>query len=365
MASSLSRSDPSFADLLKLLANTPGKFDAPATTRAFELITARESAVPATQLSAFLTALKAYGLDRRSDIIAASAQVLRSRALAIVLAQSNELDESPICDIVGTGGDGHNTFNVSTSAALVAAGAGCRVCKHGNRAASSSSGSADILLSAGAPITELPATALASLTSSFIFLFAPLYHPAMVRVAPVRRELGFSTIFNILGPLVNPARPECMIVGVHSRYLGEQFVRALASLSVRRAWVVCGAEGLDEISPAGETHVWSLHGGAIQEQTIAPADFGLTAHSLEAVRGGTPAENAVILSALLQGELAPSDAIENFVVMNAAALIMLAGRANTLLEGVSLARESIRSGRAKRALDDFVSQARHAIERAA
>ena len=328
-----------------------------------------------------------------------------------------------MCDIVGTGGDGHNTFNVSTTAAIVAAGAGLRVYKvrprppscslplslegrrkltrsmtlaqHGNKAATSSSGSADILLSLGCPVTTLPPSSLSTVASRspFLFLFAPSYHPAMVRVAPIRKQLAFPTVFNALGPLINPARPGAMIVGVHSEYLGGVFAEALRLTGVRRAWVVCGAEGLDEISPAGETHVrrllppslppllslaraaprltlptpqqvWDLDNDTITRRTVHPRDFGLHPTPLSTVAGGTPLDNSLTLTALLDGRLARDSPVETFVVLNAAALLVVSGKARDEREGVEMARRSIAEGGARRALESFREAGQEAVRRA-
>lgn len=253
-------SPATFAPLLKKLVLSPDRFTLDDCQLAFEHLARGPTATHESQVGAFLSALRVTHKDGRADIVACCARVMRQHALEIQLDEDEErsLSLGPICDIVGTGGDGHNTFNVSTTAAIVAAGAGARVFKHGNKAATSSSGSADILLSLGCPVTTLPPRSISSALSkqcSFLFLFAPLYHPAMVHLAPVRKQLAFPTIFNALGPLINPVKPKRLIVGVHSEYLGPVFAEALRLGGVEKAWVVCGKEGLDEISIAGETHV--------------------------------------------------------------------------------------------------------------
>ncbi|BGP56833.1 hypothetical protein JCM8202_006021 [Rhodotorula sphaerocarpa] len=350
-------SPESFAPLLKKLIADPDNFSLADTRLAFNHLAEHDGAHHA-QIGAFLAALRLTGKDGQPAVVAECARVMQDHACKVDIQHSaggSEEDDGPVCDIVGTGGDGHNTFNVSTTAAIVAAGAGLRVYKHGNKAATSSSGSADILLSLGCPVTTLPPSSLSQVASEspFLFLFAPLYHPAMVRVAPVRKQLGFPTVFNALGPLINPAKPKAVIVGVHSRYLGPIFAEALRITGVERAWVVCGAEGLDEISPAGETFVWDLRDGKITERTTHPSAFGLTPTPLSTVAGGTPLENSLTLVRLLDNELPPTDPIENFVVLNAAALLLVAGKATDEKHGVELARESIRNGKAKEAIEKF------------
>ncbi|GAA5827079.1 hypothetical protein JCM10212_003725, partial [Sporobolomyces blumeae] len=234
---------------------------------------------------------------------------------------------------------------------------------HGNKAATSSSGSADILLSLGCPVTTLPPTSIRSIArrSPFLFLFAPLYHPAMVHLAPVRKQLGFPTVFNALGPLINPVGPKRMIVGVHSEYLGQVFAEALRLSRVERAWVVCGKEGLDEISIAGETHVWEVENDSIRYFTVSPSTFGLSPSPLSSVTGGTPFENSQLLVSLLSGQVPPTSPVENFVVLNAAALLVVSGRAKDEKEGVELARKSLNEGGAKRALETFRQEANRVV----
>ncbi|KAK4056474.1 anthranilate phosphoribosyltransferase [Microbotryomycetes sp. JL221] len=351
-------SPESFAPLLKRLVLHPNDFTADDARIAFNHIAEDKGTTPA-QLGAFLSCLRLTGKDGQPSIVAACADVLQKHTIAVDVG---EFGQGPICDIVGTGGDGHNTFNVSTTAAIVAAGAGCRVYKHGNKAATSSSGSADILMSLGCPVTSLPATSINQVasTSPFLFLYAPVYHPALVRMAPIRKQIAFPTVFNAIGPLINPARPKAMVVGVHSKFLGPIFIEALRITGVERAWVVCGAEGLDEISPAGDTHVWNLENDAITEMTVSPLDFGLALNSIESVAGGTPLENATTLELLLDNQLEPTNPIENFVMLNSAALLLVSGKAADFKEGVELARQSISSGNARKALNKF----RHASQEA-
>ncbi|GAA5935653.1 hypothetical protein JCM3775_003374 [Rhodotorula graminis] len=351
-----------FALLVKKLVLHPSTFTLDDVRTAFDHLAHPNGAHP-SQVGAFLSALRLTAKDGQPQVVAQVAQVMRRHALAVHVG---DYGDGPVCDIVGTGGDGHNTFNVSTTAAIVAAGAGLRVYKHGNKAATSSSGSADILLSLGCPVTTLPPSSLSTVASRspFLFLFAPSYHPAMVRVAPIRKQLAFPTVFNALGPLINPARPAAMIVGVHSEYLGEVFAEALRITGVERAWVVCGAEGLDEISPAGDTHVWDLNAGTITRRVVHPRDFGLRPTPLSTVAGGTPLDNSLTLTSLLDGKLERDTPIETFVVLNAAALLVVAGKARDEREGVEMARRSIEEGGAKRALEAFREAGQEAVRRA-
>lgn len=267
----------SFVPLLRLLTSNPSSFTIAHVRSAFHHM-ATEGGCTGAQVGAFLTALKMSAKDREADVVAACADVMRQLAITVDLRgeEGSVSEDEWTCDIVGTGGDGHDTFNVSTTAAIVAAGAGARVCKvlfppplveqlrrtsaqHGNRASSSASGSADLLTSLNVPVADVPPQDIADLghASRFLFLYAPLHHPSMALVGAIRRELGFPTIFNTLGPLINPARPDAMVLGVHSAYLGPIFAEALRLLGIKRAWVVCGEEGLDELSPEGATNVRS------------------------------------------------------------------------------------------------------------
>ena len=353
--------------LLRLLTSEPAQFTVEHVKDAFQHL-ATEGGCTHTQVAAFLTALKVSGRDRDPAVLAACAAVARSRARLVDLhgPKGAVADGELVCDIVGTGGDGKDTFNVSTTAAIIAAGAGARVAKHGNRASSSASGAADLLVSLDVPVTTLSPAAMPAIAhlSRFLFLFAPLYHPSMALVGPVRKELGFPTVFNVLGPLINPARPDAMVVGVHSTWLGPIFIEALRQLGVRRAWVVCGDEGLDEISIEGPTHVWTLVGGQVGQRTVTPAAFGLPAHPLASVRGGTPAQNAQTLRDLLAGRLAIDSPIGAFVVLNTAALLVAAGVASDERDGVRRARESIASGKAREQLDAFAFAVRAAVDNA-
>ncbi|KAF8249281.1 anthranilate phosphoribosyltransferase [Wilcoxina mikolae CBS 423.85] len=300
------------------------------------------------QAGALLTAMHYTGLDMKAEIIAGAAQAMRRAGLQIHRLQLHPLAagdkkgtyEGGLVDIVGTGGDGHDTYNVSTTAAIVASGCGIRICKHGARASTSASGSADILTSLGASLVSITSPVVSSFysapghpASSFCFLFAPVYHPAMAHIAPIRRDLGCRTIFNVLGPLINPvdySHPsglEARILGVGKHGLGPVYAETLRLLGVKKALVVCGEEQLDEISPEGYTNCWSLVGEEIQEFKIHPTEtFGLPTHPLKEVAGGKgPAENAEILKRLLGGKMQVGEPIMDFVLGNAAALIAVSG----------------------------------------
>ncbi|SCZ98108.1 BZ3500_MvSof-1268-A1-R1_Chr3-3g06577 [Microbotryum saponariae] len=355
-------SPASFAPLLKKLVLYPSTFTSVDVSLAFQHLAAEAGAAPA-QIGAFLAALRFSGKDGNPLIVAECAKVMQSHAATVDVGEG--LGEGPVCDIVGTGGDGQNTFNVSTTAAIVAAGVGCRVYKHGNKAATSSSGSADILLSLDCPVTLIPPSSLSEIASSsrFLFLYAATYHPSLVRLAPIRKSLAFPTVFNALGPLINPVKPKAMIVGVHSKCLGEIFVEVLRITGVKRAWVVCGREGLDEISIQGETDIWDLKDDTITARVIHPTrDFGLPCSPLSLVSGGSPSENASSLNSLLDDQLGPSNPIENFVVLNTAAVLIVAGKAKDGFEGVELARKSLKNGSAKKALNDFRDVAKKVVE---
>ncbi|KAJ3211319.1 anthranilate phosphoribosyltransferase [Dinochytrium kinnereticum] len=339
--------------LLKALINSPSTFSADDVASLVRLIMVGEASE--AQIGAFLMALKFTGKESDPAIIASIATVMRSFALEFPVAHDSLLIQNDVIDIVGTGGDGHDTFNVSTASSIIASGCGCYVAKgkHGNRASSSSCGSADVLEALGCSLNGLPVEAMPSFLEKnrFCFLFAQVFHPAMKYVAGPRREIGVRTIFNLLGPLINPAKPKRTVIGVHSRSLGQLMAEALLILGVERAWVVSGDIGLDEISPEGKTTVWSIEDGAITEMSISPADFGLPEHSIKSVAGGDASHNAELMMKLLSGTL--EGPIQDFVLMNCAALLFVAGKAPDLKGGVELARQSIASGRAKSSLLDF------------
>lgn len=316
--------------------------------------------VPESQIITFLALLHAKGLDMNAAYLAAAANTLRHAAR---LPDASKLDPEGYVDIVGTGGDGQNTFNVSTSAAIVAAGMGIKVGKHGGKASTSMSGAGDLLTCLGADMSRVHQSTVPEIVAKgpFCFLFAPMFHPVMNRVAPVRKSMGIPTLFNVLGPLVNPIPVKARIIGVYSETLGPIFAEAIThinrvqGMSQSPALVVWGEEGLDEISPAGRTKVWKVTPSQeIEEFYLTPEDFGLRRHPLTEVSSGTPTENATVLKQLLSNELAEDHPIADYVVMNAAALAVIDGFAKDWKHGVELARESIKSGKALNALETFV-----------
>lgn len=321
-----------------------GTLSAEQATAAMEAIMKGE-ATPA-QIGGYLAALRMHG--ESPEIVAASAAVMQAHA---------ELVPAPdVIDICGTGGDGTDTFNVSTAAAFVVAGAGVRVAKHGNRAASSKCGSADILEALGAR-TDLGGAAVARVIEScgFCFVFAQRFHPAMRHVAGPRREMGVRTVFNMLGPLTNPARPRAQLAGVGAAHLAPTMAEAFRLRGMPRAMVVHSADGLDELSPAAPTYAWILEDGHVYERELTPADFDLPVHPLPSVAGGTPQENAGTLVGVLDGAEGPPT---DFVLLNAAAALYVAGAASGFREGTDMARESIASGRAREVLDTYIALTR-------
>jgi anthranilate phosphoribosyltransferase len=258
-----------------------------------------------------------------------------------------------VIDIVGTGGDGANTFNISTAAALVAAAAGAAVAKHGNRAASSASGSADVLEELGIDLEQSPERIALSIDDlGFGFMFARAHHPAMRFVAPVRQEIGIRTVFNVLGPLANPAGACDGVFGVYSAELAPTYAEALAELGARRAFVVHGYGGIDELSPFGPSLVFEIVDGDVREWELDPRDLGLEPAAPETLRGGSAAENAAIIRAVLSGE---PGARRDAVLLNAAAGLVAAGLADDLVEGLGLGAETIDSGAASSRLDALVA----------
>ena len=256
-------------------------------------------------------------------------------------------------DVVGTGGDATGSFNISTCAAFIVAGAGMPVAKHGNRALSSRSGAADVLTALGVRIDLEPAAISRCIGEAGIgFMFAPAHHPAMKNVGPTRVELGTRTIFNLLGPLSNPAGVKRQMIGVFSRQWVEPIAHVLKNLGAERAYVVHGSDGLDEITTAGPTAVAALEDGDIRSFEITPEDAGLAKSRPDALRGGSAEENAVALRSVLEGK---DGAFRDVAALNAAAALMVAGRAGTLREGVALAQKSIDSGEAEARLNRLVA----------
>jgi anthranilate phosphoribosyltransferase len=296
------------------------------------------------QIGSFLTGLRLRG--ETVDEIAGAVATMRARMTRV------EAPEGAI-DVVGTGGDGSGSFNISTAAAFVVAGAGVPVAKHGNRALSSKSGAADTLVALGVKIDLPPEDIARCIREAGIgFMFAPSHHSAMKHVGPARAELGFRTVFNLIGPLSNPASVRRYLLGVFSPDWVEPLANVLATLGAERAWVVHGAGGLDEISPAGETRVASLEDGRVTVFTVSPADAGLASSPADSIRGGDAAHNAAALRALLEG--APG-AYRDTVLLNAGAALLIAGRAADLAEGAGLAAEIIDSGKARDRLDVLVA----------
>ena len=288
------------------------------------------------QMGGFLMALRTRG--ETVDEYAAAATVMRSKCNA-VKAPTGAMD------IVGTGGDGKGTLNISTATAFVVAGAGVTVAKHGNRNLSSKSGAADALTEMGLNVMIGPEVVERCLHEAGIgFMMAPMHHPAIRHVMPVRAELGTRTIFNILGPLTNPAGVKRQLTGAFSDALIRPMAETLLTLGSEKAWLVHGSDGTDEITICGATSVSAVEGGAVRDFTIHPEDAGLVPHPFEAILGGTPAENAVAFRALLDGA---KGAFRDAVLMNAAAALVVADKAATLKEGVEMAKASIDSGAAK------------------
>ena len=288
------------------------------------------------QIGGFLVALRAKG--ETADEIAGCAEAMREHVLPVHPMRED------VVDVVGTGGDGARTFNISTAAAIVAAAAGGAVAKHGNRAVSSVSGSADVLEALGFRLEQPPERIAESIDRlGFGFMFAPAHHPAMKHAAPVRRELGTRTIFNVLGPLTNPAGARAGIFGVFSPGLVRTFADALVQLGSRRAFVVHGFGGIDELSPSGPNLVCEVVGGEVRERTIDPAELGIEPCDPMELEGGTPDENARAIEAILAGE---GGGKREAVVLNAAGAIAAGGHATDLREGIVLARAAIDSGAA-------------------
>lgn len=296
------------------------------------------------QTAAYLAALAATG--ETIDQIVGSAQEMRAHATQV---QHGLTD---VFEIVGTGGDGSKSFNLSTTASIVIAAAGVRVAKHGNRAASSNSGSADCLEALGVNI-DLTAEKCAELlkTTGICFMFAQKFHTSMKYVAPVRREMGVRTIFNILGPLTNPASADIQLLGVYSEHLVQPLAQVLSHLGVRRGLVVYGQDKLDEISLSAPTTICEFENGKFENYTICPEDFRLQSCDKSELVGGSPAENAAITRSILEGELGPK---RNAVLINAGAGLYLAGKAATIQGGIDLAANLIDSKKAKAKLEEFI-----------
>lgn len=302
-----------------------------------------EESVTPVQVAAFLTALRARG--ESAETLVGFARVMS------LLAEPFQAPEGIILDTCGTGGDHSGTFNISTATAFVVAGAGVRVAKHGNRSVTSQCGSADVLRELGVAIDsprELMEQALRQI--GICFLFAPQYHKAMKVVAEIRRELGFRTIFNMLGPLLNPARATHQIVGVFNDHCFELYVNALKQLGRQRALVVHGSDGLDEITTTGATHVAELNGDAVSYYELTPEQYGFPRASLSDLRGGSAVENARIVMEILEGNSGPRTDV---VLFNAGAALYIASACESIAEGIKLARRSLASGAARAKLEQL------------
>jgi anthranilate phosphoribosyltransferase len=298
-----------------------------------------------SQIAGLLVGLAMKG--ERPDEIVGLARTMRARATKL----SRSFD--PVFDTCGTGGDGANTFNVSTVAALVLAACGVRVAKHGNRSASSRCGSADLLEALGVNVSAQPPSVERCLEQAGIaFFFAPVFHPSMKHAAATRKELGIRTAFNLLGPLTNPAGATRQLVGVPRPELTELVARSLAQLGAERAWVVHGADGLDEISTTGYTKVSECRGGSVNTFYLHPADVGLAKSSAESLKGGDAADNAAIARDVLAGK--PGGA-RDVVLLNAGASLLIAGRTPTIREGIAMAAAAIDEGRAAAILQKLIA----------
>jgi anthranilate phosphoribosyltransferase len=302
------------------------------------------------QKCALLIALRMKG--ETPDEITGAAEAMRARVIPL------DVDHDDLVDTCGTGGDGRGTFNISTIAAIVAAGAGAHVAKHGNRAVSSSCGSADVLSALGVHI-DLDAPRMSDVLrrAGIAFLFAPKLHPAMAAVAGVRKELGVRTIFNVLGPLTNPAFARRQVLGVYADRLVEVVARVLATLGAVHALVVHSRDGLDEISVSDVTHVCEVRGGELRSYEVTPEELGVGRHAIDLLAGGDASRNAAIALQILRGEVAEqSQARHDVVVANAGAALYVAGSAPSIRDGVTLAKESIASGRALAKLQQLVAE---------
>ncbi len=308
-----------------------------------EIMSGRTTAV---QNAAFLAALSTKSARAETTAeIAGCAAAMRAHATRVETGME-------LFEIVGTGGDNAQSFNISTTAALVAASAGIKVAKHGNRAASSRCGTADCLEALGVNIQQSPARCIELLNEVGIcFFFAQKYHSSMKYVGSIRRELGFRTVFNILGPLTNPGSPSMQLLGVYDEYLVEPLAQVLVSLGVRRGMVVYGQDKLDEISMSAPTTICEIRDGWFRSTVIAPEDFGFERCTRAELRGGTPEENAKITLAILNGEKGHK---RNTVLMNAGAALYIGGKADNLGKGVELAAELIDSGKALETLNRFI-----------
>ena len=304
-----------------------------------------------TQNAAFLAALSTKSTKAETiDEISGCAEAMRSMATPVPHPGMDVLE------VVGTGGDGAHSFNISTTSAMVIASAGVKVAKHGNRAASSLCGTADCLETLGLNIEQDPKLALKMLEeTNFCFLFAQKYHAAMKYIGPIRKELGFRTVFNILGPLTSPAKPTMILLGVYDEYLVEPLAKVLSTLGVKRGIVAYGQEKLDEISPNGPTTICELRDGYYRTSVLRPEDFGMVPGTKEDLVGGTPEENADITRGILKGTVQGPK--RNAVLLNAGTALFIAGKADSIGAGIKMAADLIDSGKAKKVegYDEFAA----------
>lgn len=322
------------ADLIRKAADGLDLTSEEAKAGMTEIMSGQASPV---QIAAFLVAMRMKG--ETPEEVTEFARVMRQHVRSV------SPRARPLVDTCGTGGDAIKTFNVSTCAALVAAGAGVAIAKHGNRSVTSKCGSADVLEALGIRFDLSPEEAAQCIDNIGLgFMFAPSYHPAMKYAGPVRRELGLRTMFNMLGPLTNPAGADAQVLGVYSPELTELHASVLRNLGSQRAYVVHGVGGLDELSTFGETRVTELKEGEIRTYNVAPEDFGLERAAPEDLQGGTPEENAQLLVDILGGKEGPA---RDIVILNAAAAIAAGGKADTLREGLAVAADSVASGAAR------------------
>ena len=305
------------------------------------------------QFGAFVTALRLNG--ESVDEITGMAKVMREKSLRV------EIDARPLLDTAGTGGS-QKVFNASTAAAFVAAAGGAKVAKHGNRAMSSRSGSADFLEALGAEITLTPQQVASCIERTGVgFMFAQAFHPAMKFAGPLRPQIGVRTVFNILGPLTNPARANCHVMGVANIELGAKMAGALSAFDMRHALVVCGDDGLDDVSVCAATTMFEVKGDQVSEQRITPADIGLAQHQPDEIVGGSPEENAAIMRSVFAGE--GHEAVRDLICANAGAGLYVTGLAATVKQGVEQAQQLIDSGDAAARVAAFVEATRDAARR--
>ena len=299
-----------------------------------------------TLKAALITALAAKG--ETVEEITGMARAMRELSVKVPA-------RNPLLDTCGTGGSGLQRLNVSTASASILAACGVRVAKHGNRAASGRTGSFDVLEALGAKI-ELEANQVAETIkqTNLGFIYAPLYHPAMKSIMPVRKELGIRTVFNILGPLTNPAHPHFQVLGVSNPKLGHILISVLQNLGAKRALVVYGEDGLDEITVTAPTHMWELtNDGAVKSYTIQPENFGIRRVPFNKIKGGNAAYNARVISGILEGAI--TDARRDIVLLNAAAGLYIYGRARSIKQGIAYARKAIDSGKVKEKLENYIA----------